>query len=372
MMLGGARNPVTNPFKNFHASHAYYALPSAGGQQVFGAYETYARPNTLRTLANRFQNYQLWSGNTAATMVLTGTDGRNVAQKISTGRTVTDCLQELGRTIQGTSWVPPVDNKWEFLTGDQIRPIASSFTIALEADDDSSVQQSWARGAVDNPTRQTIAWTGGEATYSDPNLELIERRDGGSLDTMVSSQVDALALAAYYVARGLDLGLRKLWAALLNLVPGTRFTVSGLPGAVIGFTARDMHVLGWKATYGVDLALFELNSWPADTPAEIVMDDVIYGHMDFSGGDALTTTAMTTGSTTVTIATTDLPLTVAAGDYPLYLTIDGEDLLIPAAPASAVTPQVLTSISRAQRGTVAAAHSIGALVYVTPPATFAP
>jgi hypothetical protein len=67
----------------------------------------------------------------------------------------------------------------------------------------------------------------------------------------------------------------------------------------------------------------------------------------------------------LTTAGSSPTLSTSAGDYPAYLQIDEEVVQVNSAPGSSASPQTLT-ITRAQQGTFADAHTAGAVITVWP------
>lgn len=382
MVLGGRMDPY-NPGKQSRCMAVDIAHPFVMGWFSVGGYEVYAMDNVQPTdVTSRFVDFRHWSSNETS-MTLTSSSSQPVAWKASAGRSVLEVLQELARTVGGTVWERPSDNFINVMLGDALRPTTAAFTITLGSDDDGSAGQLWARGAAENPTRQTVNSPAGEVTYIDKDAELTDRRDGSTIETIAATTTDARSIAAWYVRHRKSIRIKgigvdavttgtDLWASLLAMKPGTRVTVAGLSATVMGRTTMDVHVLGWTESHRLGSSRWTLQTEAADSPAELVLDDDLYDRLDFTIDDGtVATTAMTSASGSFTLATSSLPLTVDPADYPLYLTIGTEDMLVSSPPASATSPQTVT-VTRAQRGTVAAAHAIGSLVHLTPSAGFAP
>lgn len=348
------------------------------------ALEKYARGDATSFANTRFLNdYRNWAGFTGA---YTGTTGvRNVILTSSIGRSITDAAQELARTVAGLLWVRYADDTVELIAGENMRPTAVTLTLNVGADDDIEPGQLWRRGALENPTRQTVSSPAGDGTYIDGTAELKERRDGSEVQAATATQADSRALAAWYVRRGNRLRLAQfsidvttavqdLWTFVLTqLKPGVRIRVTGLDSAQIGYTYRDVHVIGWEETWdelegGEQACRITLNTVPADTPGEVVFDNTTQGRFDFDL-TAATGSALTSTGTSLVITSTGPALTTSAGEYPLYLNLDGETVQVTAAPASGSSPQTVT-IVRGQLSTVARAHTAGYNVQIYPQAGY--
>lgn len=350
--------------------------------------EKYARGDALAAANTRFlSDYRNWGGFTGAYTGQTG--ARNVILTSSIGRSITDAVQELSRTVSGLTWVRYADDTVELIDGTSMRPTAVTLTLTVGADDDLDPGQVWRRGAIENPTRQTVTSPAGDGTYINTDAELKERRDGSDVGAATASAADSRALAAWYVRRGNRLRLAQfgvdvttavqdLWAFVLQqLKPGVRIRVAGLDPVQIGYTYRDVHVIGWDETWDeleTDAGVFEqscrvvFNTVPADTPAELVFDDFVYGRFDFDLVSA-TGSALTASGTSLTITSTGPALTPDSDDYPLYLNLDGEVVQVTGPPSSTTSPQTMT-IVRGQLGSVARAHATGYYVQVYPQAGF--
>lgn len=350
--------------------------------------EKYARGDAIAAANVRFlSDYRNWGQFTGAYAGLTG--ARNVILTSSIGRSITDAVQELSRTVSGLTWVRYADDTVELIDGTSMRPTAVTLTLTVGADDDLEPGQVWRRGAIENPTRQTVSSPAGDGTFINAEAELRERRDGSDVSAATATAADSKALAAWYVRRGNRLRLSQfgldvttsvqdLWTFVLTqLKPGVRIRVQGLDATQIGYTYRDVHVIGWSETWDeleTDAGVLEqscrvvLNTVPSDTPAEIIFDDTTQGRFDFDLQNA-TGSALTSSGTSLTITTSGPTLTTSAGEYPLYLNLDGETVQVTGAPASGTSPQTVT-IVRGVLGTVARAHTAGYFVQVYPQAGY--
>lgn len=347
--------------------------------------EKYAQNNAQTTADSRFlDDYRNWAPFTGAYSGPTGQ--RQVMINSSSGRTVTDALQELARTTTGLAWVRYADDTVELIDGTNMRPTTVSLTLTVGPDDDLDAGQTWRRGALENPTRQTVRSPAGDGTFVDTAFETgRERRDGSDVDAVTVSPADSRALAAWYVRRGRRLRLNQfgidvttavqdLWPFVLTqLKPGVRVRVDGLEPTQFGYTYRDVHVMGWEETWdelegGEQACRINFDTVPADTPAETIFDDTTQGRYDFDGV-AATIPVLTSSATSVVITSTGPALSSSAGEYPLYLNLDGETVQVTSAPASSTSPQTVT-IVRGVLGSVARAHAAGTTVQVYPQAGF--
>lgn len=372
----GSMKPRTVP-----SSYAGVAMSEGYGSGI----EAYAYNNAEAWADTRFLlDYRQWAPFTGTYSGPTGQ--RRVIINSSAGRTITDALQELARTTTGLAWVRYADDVVELIDGTNMRPTTVSLTLNVGPDDDVDAGQTWRRGALENPTRQTVRSPAGDGTFIDSAFETgRERRDGSDVDAVTTSPADSRALAAWYVRRGRRLRLNQfgidvttsvqdLWPFVLTqLKPGVRIRVNGLDQTQIGYTYRDVHVMGWEETWdelegGEQACRIVFDTVPADTPTELVFDDVVQGRFDFDGV-AATIPAITDTATSITITSTGPALTALAGEYPLYLNLDGETVQVNAAPASSTSPQTVTVV-RGVLGSVARSHAAGTTVQVYPQAGF--
>lgn len=162
----------------------------------------------------------------------------------------------------------------------------------------------------------------------------------------------------------------SLYTALASVTIGSMLRVSGLPATltnpVAGGTAQvlpttyiDGYVEGWseQITDSRYEVTFDLSPY---IPRHIIANTT-WGRL--LGTTQTLTSTITSGATSMSLTTSAGPvLTTTGGDYPLYLQIDEEIVSVSSAPGGA-SPQTLT-ITRAQLGTIAAAHTAGATVTV--------
>ena len=201
-----------------------------------------------------------------------GTTGYNVVRVDTAGRTLLEVIQEVGRSQNGyvyasaTNSVTVVRANATFRTG-------SIGTIALEADDDATVPIVW-RDAVDqNLTRVTASCPIGTATVINTSAEAAGSYNDASITTCNATIANLTTVAQAYIAGAVSLAPAQLGIDLLtaqnrttlwsgffnNLRPGARFTLSGIPSAIFGYSSKDLFAEGWTATFNVDQAQIVLD-----------------------------------------------------------------------------------------------------------------
>jgi hypothetical protein len=148
-----------------------------------------------------------------------------------------------------------------------------------------------------------------------------------------------------------------LWPIVLGLDIGSRITVSRKPGNAPSisrdyFIERVRHQVtatSWRTTWQLS---------PAETSDYMVLDDATFGHL---AGSAQIGGAINSVTTTASVLINAGAPVWTTADVPFYAQIDSEVVLVTAVGALTLGNQALT-ITRAQRGTVAAAHSATATV----------
>lgn len=146
--------------------------------------------------------------------------------------------------------------------------------------------------------------------------------------------------------------------ACLTVGVGSRIKVTGL-ASWLGRTIVEQITQGWQWTISQDVFTLALDAAPPENG--INLDDDYRGKVAPENGALTLSASLTSGATSCTVAsTTGNLLTTAGGGYPSWITIDGEDIKVTAVSGGA-SPQTLT-IVRAEHGTIAAAHSSGAVV----------
>lgn len=158
-------------------------------------------------------------------------------------------------------------------------------------------------------------------------------------------------------------------ADLLGLALGDRHQVAGLPTAQLGYSTWDAFLIGVNELWDSVTGYFTLNFEPAGAPI------ALFDTARFSAGGALhLSSAITSSAISMSVATSvpasgGAPATLlSTTETPYDLLIDAEIVTVTA--VTTATPQVAT-IVRAQGDTVAATHSSGALVDITPLPRFA-
>jgi hypothetical protein len=369
VVLGGQMNPfVRGPQK--YCLPAKYTGPLLNSLALAGGWEPYAKAGTVSTANIRVSDYMRFTGNVGRSTDTNGGTTRNVMLASSLGRYALEACNEVQRTIGGTVWVRPSDDYVEFLSETGFRQSTVGLTVTAELDEDGTDPPQWQRGAVQNPTRETVSSPGGDATYIDAVQEAtpLVRRDGSGIQAVTPDYASSYALAAWATQRGQQTRLRQisvdlttaatdLWTAVLTtLKPGLMLRYTGVDSSVMGFTYHEGHVMGWKETWTHQSMKLDLYLVPADSPAGFVWDGNDYGRWDLDEDAVIG--AISSSATSMTITTAGPPLSQSAGDYPLLLQIGQEYVTVASAPASAVSPQTVT-ISRGVAPTIAYAHAAG-------------
>ena len=151
-------------------------------------------------------------------------------------------------------------------------------------------------------------------------------------------------------------------ADLLALVPGDGVRVTGLPNAVLGFTAWDGWFLGAEETHTIDRHEFRLHFAP------ILPDTGIYGtSLYMAGGDLTLSGSINSSVTSISVATSSLAK-LTTTETPFTIQFGREQLTVTA--VTGATPQVLTVV-RGANGTPASSHTAGAVLEVVPSAVYA-
>lgn len=372
LTLGGHMSPRTRG-NNLNTVRA-----DIGGVSVhygpFGTSPSYLAAPSFRTTGGERSGHLLYYADeydalTAGSVGAGATDETRVAITSTAGRSLLDVWAELARTVGGLLTSRP-DGRREHRRGEDARPRTPALTLDAEADIDAPAG-GWQWRSAERPTRVTATSPAGSYTLIDAETEAATgiRLDAPDIATcagsrQVARQVAAEVLAGSGRARleafGVELltAQNDIMAAVMALLPGHRVRIAGLPGARYGATHVDVYALGWTERYGIDRALFVLDSEPADDPPEAVTDDVVYGRVAIGAATLAIGTATGTSTGTVTLSG-DAALTTDPADYPLDLDWHGERVTIGAAPASGILPQPLTITARGVAPTVARPHSNG-------------
>ena len=164
---------------------------------------------------------------------------------------------------------------------------------------------------------------------------------------------------------------------LLNMVPGDRVqitniplgpSIAGVPQNILGFTTWDGWLLDKEQSHksGPNAEdRFTLYLQPVQ-PATAVYDTDLYAN----GGNNTISTALTSGATSMLCVSTDLVTYFEQVAVPYTLKVDSELVTVTACNAPSAGIQTLT-VTRGVVGTIAAAHSVGAVPEVVTNSLFA-
>ncbi len=163
-----------------------------------------------------------------------------------------------------------------------------------------------------------------------------------------------------------------LYAALPNITIGSRIRITNIPksrnnasGAatrIFHVDTLDLYVEGWSETIADDQYIVTFDLSPADSPARGQWDGGDYGRWQPDAGALTLNAGINSSVTSLALKSTGTPtISTSAGDFPCYVQIDQEVIKLNSAPAGAVSPQTFT-VTRAQQGTFADAHTAGAVV----------
>lgn len=147
-------------------------------------------------------------------------------------------------------------------------------------------------------------------------------------------------------------------ADLLALKPGDRHQFTNLPSTQLGFSTWDGWLLGVDETHTLTEHTFTLYFQPALSDTGI-FDTSVYA----ADGELSLSAAINSSVTSMSVTTSNALVLLETTAFPYTLVIDSEWLSVTACTSAA--PQVVTVV-RGVGGTVAAAHSSGALVDVAP------
>lgn len=220
---------------------------------------------------------------------------------------------------------------------------------------------------------------GGTATYSDgtavPDYEVIASgafNDENNINLaswrVISSQTRP-RFPRLVIDIAASASAASLYTALTSITIGSLVRINNFPKTLTrpgGGTTRifytsqfDTNSEGWVHEVGKNSYRVSFDLSP-HLP-RLLVGDTTWGRL--LGTTQTLTSTITSGATSMSLTTSAGPvLTTSAGDYPLYLQIDEEIVSVSSAPGGA-SPQTLT-ITRAQLGTFADAHTAGATVTV--------
>jgi hypothetical protein len=233
--------------------------------------------------------------------------------------------------------------------------------------------QQWRRSTDANPTRMIASSQFGSVESIDTVAEAagVPRRDEsvettagsiqatGDVANLTRSMSAKLQLESFTV--DLVTATADFYNACMDaMVPGARLTIGSQPSAMFGVTSTDVYVQGWTETITDDSYLVTFRCTPADAPVEGQWDDATRGR--FGTDSSSSVGVLTSSDTTVVITSASTPFTTNAASYPLDVDINGERVTLNSAPASAVSPQTFTGVTRGVAPSVARAHVAGETV----------
>lgn len=214
-----------------------------------------------------------------------------------------------------------------------------------------------------------------KVTAQNPALEDLVGSANTSVQLALVDPVDLRAFADDRILRGVSTSVDVLsvvvnarsttasrWSDMLNMTPGLRYRISGLPTTQLGFSFWDGWFLGADELHDQENNSFTLHFERTLPPAGI------YDTSRYMAGGALSlSSAINSSVTSMSVATNDANVKLHTGaDLPYVVLVDAEQINVTA--VTSATPQVAT-VTRGFNGTTAAAHSAAALVEM---ADFAP
>lgn len=297
---------------------------------------------------------------------------------------VTACQDMASSEGGGSVFYVGADGRMRFTDRAFRKPAAPVMTLDAEADLDGSVYAP----SFDSLTlvnSSTATRDGGTPqTYVDDISVSTYDLSSDTLTSYASTDADAYGLAQSHVAANAYPGFRLpqvgvdlltattvgLYAELAAVEIGSRIRVVNLPKAMGPATQIDVIVEGWAETVAPDQYTVVFDTSPADNPARGVYDDTAYGRYQCSGQTL--NVSITNAGTTVVIATgAGLPtFTTVSARYPLQIQVGAEVMTLTAAPGGAASPQTFTGVTRGVAGTSASAQASGAVVKLSPAATY--
>ena len=362
-------------------SIAGVGVRTAGGSGVYGYLALGGAPAISDS--TRFDELSWYTRDLTPTVAVTGTDSRQVVRTDPQGRSALDLCRELARTVGGVIWVDGAGTP-HLYRPDEMRPSTLEATITLELDDLRSSPPQPRRAVDAKPNQVTVVCPVGSVTVVD-SAALAGAAKDETITAACATIGEAQSVASLRMASSAGLRLSQmvvdlanaatnLYPLLTTLRPGVRLRIDALVSAVWGWRYKDVYVQGWQLQCSASSTLLTLDLSPADDPPEAMWDDAEYGR--WAAGTTMTVTSGTavggTGNGTLVVTTSSGPtLTTDAGQYPMDLDWWGERVTITSAPASAVSPQTVTTTSRGVSPSVARVHAVGETVDVWRAGTWA-
>ncbi|HMV68668.1 MAG TPA: hypothetical protein PLY51_11985 [Microthrixaceae bacterium] len=224
------------------------------------------------TWLNELMTYDQQNLSGYPTAAALGTTAYNVVRPATEGRTLLDCVQELGRSQNGYVFVDPTGVVTQVRANASIRT-TSIGTITLDEDDDSTVPIVWRDGVDQNLTRVYASCPLGTATVINTAAESAGSFNDLTITTCNATIANLTTVAQAYVTGPVSLAPSQiavdlltaqnrttLWSGFfVNLRPGAKFVVAGMPAAIFGVTSKNLYAEGWTATFSVDQAQFVID-----------------------------------------------------------------------------------------------------------------
>ena len=260
IVFGGARDGfIVGPGNQDRCMSSALAgiIVQTSNIQVPKAYSLGAPPAVSDS--TRFDELAGYLATPTLTTGLDGSTATNVARTTTTGRTLLECMQEIGRTCIGYVYVDS-SGVVRLARANASFRTSSQFTVTLDLDDDEPGSQQWVDSVDVNPTRVTVTFPGGTATAVNAAAEAAGAYHDAQLATAAVDQSSAVTIATAYLGSGAALwpsqlvvdlahAQTNLWAAVMAMPPGTRMTLAGLPTGVFGASSVDLIVSGWRESH---------------------------------------------------------------------------------------------------------------------------
>lgn len=295
-----------------------------------------------------------------------------ISSTVSAG-SIMDNLNVANRTEQGAMYssvsgtlTSPTET---LVIRDRARPanVSASWNVELELDG----APSFVRDITNMVASVTSVSPTQNVTYSDPDLALRASYANTSEEILYADFSSMLGWDQDRLQRGANVQLRVASVTidamttptdrtsdLLALTPGDRHRFTNLPSTQLGFSTWDGWLLGVEETHTLTEHTFTLYFQPALSDTGI-FDTSVYA----ADGELSLSAAINSSVTSMSVTTSNALVLLETTAFPYTLVIDSEWLSVTACTSAA--PQVVTVV-RGVGGTVAAAHSSGALVDVAP------
>jgi len=282
-----------------------------------------------------------------------------------------DALNDVIKTEQGyvyTTTTGTLLSPTQSITvRERTRPATATYTfdVSSEISDVPSLVRDITNAA------STVTVTGPDNSVRVVDTSSASRGGTVSETVELESSVDLTAWGQDRILRGNNLSLRLASvsidamttptdrsADLLAIKPGDRLSLTGLPSAVLGFSSLDGLVLGASESHpqGPQAAHVFTFRCAIVLAATGIYDTDLYAN----GGNNTISTTLTNVATSMLCTSADVVTLFETSAMNYYLLVDSEVVKVTACSAPVAGVQTLT-ITRAQFGTAAAAHAVGAV-----------